>query len=58
MHVQVGSRIYQLTAAATPLPGEDANVFTVSLLPVSVGALADPDGANATIVTGTLRQLR
>lgn len=57
MHMQVGSRIYQLTAAATPLPGEDANVFTVALLPVASGALADPDG-NTTIITGTLRQLR
>jgi PAS domain-containing protein len=58
MHMQIGSRIYQLTASAIPLPGEEASIYAVSFLPVASGVTADPSATNSTIVTGTLRQLR
>jgi hypothetical protein len=56
--MQIGSRIYQLTASAVPLPGEEASIFAVSFLPVASGVTADSSATNSTIVTGTLRQLR
>lgn len=58
MHVQIGTRIYQLTASATSLPGEEASIYMVSLLPVAGGTQADTEAASSTIITGTLRQLR
>jgi PAS domain-containing protein len=58
MHMQIGSRIYQLTTSAIPLPGEEASIFAVSFLPVASGVTADPSATSSTIVTGTLRQLR
>ncbi len=58
MHMQIGSRIYQLTASAVPLPGEEASIFAVSFLPVASGVTVDPSATSSTIVTGTLRQLR
>jgi hypothetical protein len=58
MHMQIGSRIYQLTTSAIRLPGEEASIFAVSFLPVATGVPADPSGTSSTIVTGILRQLR
>ena len=58
MHMQIGPRIYQVTSSAIPLPGEDESIFAVSFLPVASGVTADPMSSSATIITGTLRQLR
>ncbi len=58
MHTQIGSRIYQLTASSTPLPGDEASLFAVSFLPVAGSVQADANSSNSTIITGTLRQLR
>lgn len=57
-HMQIGSRVYELTASAIPLPGEDTDIFAVSFLPVGSGVTADSQATNATIVTGTVRTLR
>ena len=57
MHMQIGSRIYQLTASAIRLPGEEGSIFAVSFLPVAGDVPANP-GSSSTIVTGTFRQLR
>lgn len=58
MHMQIGSRIYQLATSAIRLPGEEASIFAVSFLPVASGVPADTAATGSTIVTGTLRQLR
>ncbi len=57
MHMQIGSRVYQLTASAVRLPGEEASIFAVSFLPVA-STQADLEATGSTIVTGTMRQLR
>jgi PAS domain-containing protein len=57
-HMQIGSRIYQLTTSAIRLPGEEASIFAVSFLPVASGVSADLAGTSSTLITGTLRQLR
>jgi PAS domain-containing protein len=58
LHMQIGSRIYELTASAVALPGEDASIFSVSFLPIARGASADSSATNSTIITGTVRALR
>lgn len=58
MHIQIDSRVYQLTAAAVRLPGEDASLSAVAFLPVADGVQADLDATGSTIITGTMRQLR
>jgi PAS domain-containing protein len=58
LHMQIGSRIYELTASAVALPGEDACIFSVSFLPIARGATADSSATNSTIITGTVRALR
>ncbi len=58
MHMQIGSRIYQLTASAIRMPGEEASIFAVSFLPVASGVTADSSATNSTVITGTLRRLR
>jgi PAS domain-containing protein len=58
MHMQIGPRIYQVTSSAVTLAGEEERIFTVSFLPVAQAGNADPFGTSATMVTGTLRQLR
>jgi PAS domain-containing protein len=57
-HLQIGSRVYQLTTSAVSLPGEEASIYAVSFLPVASGTAADTDGTASTLITGTLRQLR
>jgi PAS domain-containing protein len=58
MHIEIGPRIYQVTSSAITLAGEEERIFTVSFLPVAKAGNDDPFGTSATMVTGTLRQLR
>ncbi|MDB6087933.1 MAG: hypothetical protein JWN85_717 [Gammaproteobacteria bacterium] len=58
MHVEIGSRIYQVTSSAVALAGEEERIFTASFLPVAKAGTPDPFGTSPTVVTGTLRQLR
>ncbi len=58
MHIEIGSRIYQVTSSAVVLAGEEETIFAVSFLPVAKGGADDPYGANSTAATGTMRQLR
>lgn len=58
MHVEIGSRIYQMTSSAVALAGEEERIFAVSFLPVAKGDTADSLQTGSTMVTGTLRRLR
>ena len=58
LHIEIGPRIYQVTSSAVTVAGEEEGIFTVAFLPVARGGNSDPIGANSTVVTGTLRQLR
>jgi PAS domain-containing protein len=58
MHIEIGSRIYQVTSSAVVLAGEEETIFAVSFLPVAKGGTDDPYGTNSTAATGTMRQLR
>lgn len=45
MHIDIGSRIYEVTSSEIPVPGEEQRLYSISLLPV---ALATPrDAATA-----------
>lgn len=58
MHIEIGLRIYQVTSSAVALAGEEERIFVVSFLPVAKAGAVDPFGANSTMVTNTLGQLR
>jgi PAS domain-containing protein len=58
MHVEIGPRIYQVTSSAVTVAGEEESIFTVTFLPVAKGSSVDPHGGGATVLTGTVRQLR
>jgi PAS domain-containing protein len=58
MHIEIGSRLYQVTSCAIALAGEEERMFTVSFLPVAKAGQPDPFGTSPTMVSGTLRQLR
>jgi hypothetical protein len=58
MHVEIGSRIYQVTSSAVALAGEEERIFAVSFLPVAKGDTGDSLQLGSTMVTSTLRRLR
>jgi hypothetical protein len=58
MHIEIGSRIYQVTSSAIALAGEEEGIFAVSFLPVARAGTPDPSGSGLTRVSGTLGQLR
>jgi uncharacterized membrane protein YhhN len=58
MHVEIGSRIYQLTSSAIPVAGEAESISSVSFLPVAQRGTTDSTDTSSTVVTRTLRQLR
>jgi PAS domain-containing protein/uncharacterized membrane protein YhhN len=49
MHVEITPRIYQVTTSALPLPGEDAQLYVVTFLPVARGAIGDNTAVTATV---------
>lgn len=58
MHIEIDQRIYQVTSSATTLAGERERIFTVSVLPVAKGGTGDPLETSATMITGSVRQVR
>lgn len=58
LHVEIGPRLFQVTTSAVVLPGEDHQLFTVSLVPVARVEANDPYGAGSTRRTNVLRPLR
>jgi hypothetical protein len=55
MHIEIGPRVYQVTCSASPLPGEEEQLYVVTFLPVARAASGDRTGSTATasIVNGT-----
>lgn len=49
MHVEITPRIYQVTTSSLPLPGEDAQLYVVTLLPVARAAIGDHTAVTATV---------
>jgi PAS domain-containing protein len=58
LHIEIGSRIYQVTSSAIALTGEEERIFSVAFLPLAKGGTVSPNDPNPTMVTSTLRQLR
>jgi hypothetical protein len=58
MHIEIGSRLYQVTCSAIALAGEEERIFTASFLPVARAGTPDPFGSSPTAETGTSRHLR
>ncbi|HVW68316.1 MAG TPA: hypothetical protein VHB68_05040 [Steroidobacteraceae bacterium] len=58
LHMEIGPRLFQVTSSAVLLPGEEHQVFSVSLVPVARVEANDPYGAGSTIRTSVLRPLR
>jgi PAS domain-containing protein len=52
MHVEIAPRVYQVATSALPLPGEDVQLYVVTLMPVARAAIGD-----STAITGTVQQL-
>jgi len=57
MHVEIRSRIYQVTSSAIALAGEEERIFAVSFLPVAKSEV-DALETSSTVATSILRQLR
>jgi hypothetical protein len=41
MHIEIGSRVYEVSSSAIALPGETQLLYSVSLLPVARADAAD-----------------
>jgi len=48
MQVEIGPRIYQVTSATSPLPGEEERLYVVTLLPVARAAVGDRTASTPT----------
>ncbi|HMA00457.1 MAG TPA: hypothetical protein VKP66_21135 [Steroidobacteraceae bacterium] len=48
MHLQIGTRTYQVTSSAVRFPGETEPLFAVSILPLPDAAAGDASGTGAT----------
>jgi hypothetical protein len=49
MHVEITPHIYQVTTSAAPLPGEDAQLYVVTFLPVARAAIGDRSAVTAIV---------
>ena len=58
LHVEIGPRLFQVTTSAVALPGEERQLFAVSLVPVARVEANDPYGVGSTRRTNVLRPLR
>ena len=58
LHVEIGPRLFQVTTSAVVLPGEEHQLFTVSLVPVARVEANDPYGIGSTRRTNILRPAR
>jgi PAS domain-containing protein len=64
MHIEIAPRIYEVTTSASPLPGEDEQVYVVTLLPVARAAAGNQSTVTAatqftqpTSITGSNQRL-
>jgi PAS domain-containing protein len=57
LHVEIGTRVYQITSSAVRFPGETEPLYAVSILPVAEGTPSDTPASGAT-TTMNVRQLR
>jgi PAS domain-containing protein len=48
MHIEIGPRIYQVTCSASPLPGEEEQLYIVALSPLARAAVDQRTGSTAT----------
>jgi PAS domain-containing protein len=58
LHLEIGPRLFQVTCSAVSLPGEDHQLFGVSLVPVARVEANDPYGTGSTLRTSVLRPIR
>jgi len=58
LHVEIGPRLFQVTTSAVALPGEEHQLFTVSLVPVARVEANDPYGTGSTRRVNVLRPTR
>jgi hypothetical protein len=69
MHIEIDTRVYEVTSSEIVLPGEEQRLYSVSLLPVAraadpidkargTGRLARQSPSGSTEATGTMRELR
>jgi hypothetical protein len=58
MHIEIDQRIYQVTSSASTLAGERDRIVTVSVLPVAKEGTGDTLETGATMITGSVRQVR
>lgn len=57
LHVDVGSRIHEVTSTEIPVPGEEQRLYSVSLLPVALAAPLDRNAEGATPLRKPERRL-
>lgn len=57
MHIDIGSRIYEVTSSEIPVPGEEQRLYSVSLLPVALVAPRDAAEEGATRLRRSERRL-
>lgn len=50
MHVEISPRVYQVMTATVPLPGEDAEFYVVTFLPIARAAIGDTAAVRATVM--------
>jgi len=50
MHIEIDSRVYEVTSTEIVLPGEAQRLYSVSLLPVARADAADRAGGTARLV--------
>jgi PAS domain-containing protein len=55
LHVQIGTRVYQITSSAVRFPGETDPLYAVSILPVAEGTPSDTPASGATTIMNALR---
>jgi PAS domain-containing protein len=58
LHVEIGPRLFQVTTSTVVLPGEEQQLFTVSLVPVARAEANDPYGTGSTRRVNVLRPMR
>lgn len=57
MHIDIASRIYEVTSSEIPIPGEEQRLYSVSLLPAALAAPLDPSVDAAVPLRKTGRRL-
>jgi PAS domain-containing protein len=56
MHIEVGPRVYQVTCSASPLPGEEEQLYIITFMPIARAAVGDQTAVTAhTQISDTLQ---